>query len=178
VRTSRDQRREFTTILGLTFQKGVYTLIFMATTLERAASEIRETCVCMSLREASRAVTQLYDEAISGAGVRATQFSVLVALAQAPRVPLSKLAEVLVMDRTTLTRNLAPLIRDRLVEEQPMADKRVRAYALTARGRNVFEQALPGWRQAQARITRAVRTEDLARLNRTLATMVSVTRPT
>ena len=59
-----------------------------------------------------------------------------------------------------------------------MADKRVRAYALTARGRNVFEKALPGWRQAQARITDAVRSEDLARLNQTLAAMVDVTRPT
>jgi DNA-binding MarR family transcriptional regulator len=131
----------------------------------------------MSLREASRAVTQLYDAAIAGAGVRSTQFSLLVALAQAPRVPVSKLAEVLVMDRTTLTRNLAPLVRDGLVEEQPMPDKRVRAFALTAQGRRVFEQALPAWRRAQTRITRAIQTEDLAHLSQTLHAVINVTRP-
>lgn len=127
----------------------------------------------MGLRQASRAVTQVYDEAIAGSGLRATQFGLLVALAQAPHVPLSKLAEVLVMDRTTLTRNLAPLLRDGLVEERPAADKRVRAFALSERGKKVFESALPGWRAAQARIVRAVAASELSQLSRTLGKVVA-----
>jgi DNA-binding MarR family transcriptional regulator len=127
----------------------------------------------MGLRHAARAVTQAYDEAIAGSGVRATQFGLLVALAQAPLVPLSKLAEVLGMDRTTLTRNLAPLLRDGLVEERKTEDKRVRAFALSARGKKVFEQALPGWRKAQARIVRAIASAELEQMQRTLARVVT-----
>jgi DNA-binding MarR family transcriptional regulator len=140
--------------------------------LEQTAVEIRKTCVCIGLRQASRAITQAYDEAMAGSGVRATQFGLLVALAQAPLVPLSKLAEVLVMDRTTLTRNLAPLLRDRLAEERPAADKRVRAFALTEKGRAAFERALPGWKKAQSRIARALAAAQLEELNRTLGAVV------
>jgi len=138
----------------------------------RVAREIRESCVCIALRQASRALTQVYDEAIADSGVRATQFGLLVALAQAPFVPLSKLAEVLVMDRTTLTRNLVPLVRDGLVEERPVADQRVRTFALTERGRAVFERAVPGWRKAQSRISRALGAAELAHLSRTLGAAV------
>src|SRR3954463_12064452 len=107
----------------------------MVASLEQFAGEVREQCLATKLRQATRALTQHYDEAIAEAGIRSTQFTLLVALTQAPRAPLSKLAEVLVMDRTTLTRNLAPLIRDGLVEEHPFEDRRIRAYALSAKGK-------------------------------------------
>jgi DNA-binding MarR family transcriptional regulator len=140
----------------------------MTTSLERAAVEVRETCLGTKLRMASRAVTQLYDDAIAESGIRSTQFSLLVALAQAPLVPLSKIAEALVMDRTTLTRNLMPLVREGLVKEGRAADKRVRAYALTAQGKQVLERALPGWRKAQAELKRVLSGEDREQLDRLL----------
>jgi DNA-binding MarR family transcriptional regulator len=139
-----------------------------STSLERAAVEVREQCFASKLRNASRAVTQLYDDAIAESGIRSTQFTVLVALAQAPLIPMTKLAEVLSLDRTTLTRNLTPLVRDGLVEERPGPDKRVRAYALTAQGKNVLESAIAGWRKAQAVMLRALSAADRTDFDRIL----------
>jgi DNA-binding MarR family transcriptional regulator len=140
----------------------------MTTSLERAAIEVREECLASKLRMASRAITQRYDDAIADSGIRSTQFTLLVALAQAPLVPLSKLAEVLVMDRTTLTRNLTPLVREGLVEARSAEDKRVRAFALSAEGKRMLERALLGWRKAQADMKRALSAEDRADLTRIL----------
>jgi DNA-binding MarR family transcriptional regulator len=141
--------------------------------LRRATAEVRQFCLSMALRQAARALTQRYDAAFSAAGIRSTQFSLLVALAQAPSVPLSRLAEALVMDRTTLTRNLAPLVRRGLVAESGAEDKRVRSYALTARGKQLLARALPDWKGAQAQILRAVAKEDAEQLRRILRTVVA-----
>jgi DNA-binding MarR family transcriptional regulator len=141
--------------------------------LRRATAEVHQSCLSMALRQAARALTQRYDAAFSVAGIRSTQFSVLVALAQAPSVPLSRLAEALVMDRTTLTRNLAPLLRRGLVEESAAEDKRVRSYALTARGKQLLTRALPDWKGAQARILRALAKEDAEQLRRILRAVVA-----
>jgi DNA-binding MarR family transcriptional regulator len=141
--------------------------------LRRATAEVHQSCLSMALRQAARALTQRYDAAFSVAGIRSTQFSVLVALAQAPSVPLSRLAEALVMDRTTLTRNLTPLLRRGLVEESAAEDKRVRSYALTARGKQLLTRALPDWKGAQARILRALAKEDAEQLRRILRAVVA-----
>jgi len=145
--------------------------------LERAAREVREQCLCTKFRQASRALTQHYDDAIAETGIRSTQFTLLIALAQAPLVPLTKLAEVLVMDRTTLTRNLTPLVREGLVEEHSAEDRRVRAFALSARGKKVLEQAMPGWRKAQAHMLHALTAQDVQHLDRILNTAVRAARP-
>jgi DNA-binding MarR family transcriptional regulator len=144
--------------------------------LERAARDVSEQCIFTKLRMAARAVTQHYDETISGSGIRATQFSVLIALAHAPVVPLSKLADTLVMDRTTLTRNLTPLIREGLIEEHSARDRRVRAFALTALGKRTLSRALPGWKKAQAVMLRALSANERDDLTRILNTAVRATR--
>jgi DNA-binding MarR family transcriptional regulator len=139
--------------------------------LERASRDIEERCLGMALRKASRAVTQHYDEALAKTGLRSTQFSVLVGLARAPEVPLSRLAEALVMDRTTLTRNLAPLVRDGLVEERSAADGRVRFFALTGKGKKTFARVVPAWEAAQEHMVRAL-AGDVAPLTRGLSRAV------
>lgn len=144
--------------------------------LLRAAREVRESCVATKLRQASRAVTQHYDTFMADSGIRVTQFVILVALAQAPEVPVSKLAEVLVMDRTTLTRNLAPLVRDGLAKEQATDDARVKTFALTARGNQVLEQALPAWRKAQQQIVRSLETKDVNTLGGLLDRLIGAAR--
>jgi DNA-binding MarR family transcriptional regulator len=144
--------------------------------LARAAREVRETCVGMHLRMAARAVTQHYDDALADVGLRSTQFSVLIALAHADAMPLSKVAEVLVMDRTTLTRNVAPLLRDGFVEERASDDRRVRKLGLTAKGRAILTRALPRWRDAQARMVRALSAEDRTTLRRILGEAVQAVR--
>ncbi len=72
-------------------------------------------CTCANLRKAARAVTQVYDQALRPTGLKATQFTMLATLSNRGDLPLSRLAEALVMDRTTLTRNLKPLVGKGLV---------------------------------------------------------------
>jgi DNA-binding MarR family transcriptional regulator len=141
--------------------------------LRRATTEVRQTCLATALRQATRALTQRYDAAFSATGIRSTQFNLLVAMAQAPSVPLSRLAKAVVMDRTTLTRNLAPLVRRGLVAESGAEDKRVRSYALTARGQQLLARALPDWQAAQARILSVLAEEDAKQLRRILRTVVA-----
>lgn len=141
--------------------------------LSQATTEVRQTCLGMALRQATRALTQRYDAAFSAVGIRSTQFNLLVALAQAPAVPMSRLAKAVVMDRTTLTRNLAPLVRRGLVAETGADDKRVRSYALTPRGQQLLARALPDWKAAQARILSALPEEDAEQLRRILRIVVT-----
>ena len=77
--------------------------------------DLLENCTCFNLRKAARAVTQAYDEALKLQGLRATQISILAMLSELGPVTMTNLADQLVMDRTTLTRNLKPLLSDNLV---------------------------------------------------------------
>jgi DNA-binding MarR family transcriptional regulator len=119
---------------------------------ERAIARVAATCTCGNLRRAMRAVTQAYDAALQPSGLKATQFTVLVAIARIGRPPLTRLAEALVMDRTTLSRNLRPLERDGLVAIAAGGDRRTREIRLTPKGRKALERALPLWERVQARM--------------------------
>lgn len=159
---------------GLTSEvRCIYTQFVDDEHLKHATTAVRQSCLAMVLRQATRALTQRYDAALSGAGIRSTQFNLLVAVAQAPSVPMSRLAKAVVMDRTTLTRNLAPLVRRGLVTESEANDKRVRSYALTARGRQVLVRALPDWKAAQARALNMLAEGDAEQLRRILRIIVA-----
>jgi DNA-binding MarR family transcriptional regulator len=111
-------------------------------------------CVCFNLRKAARAVTQVYDEILRPTGLRATQHSLLQVLQIAGTMSVSQLAELAVMDRTTLARNLDLLQRERLVRIQPGAeDARVREVTLTPAAKKKLAAALPYWEKAQAQVT-------------------------
>ena len=116
-------------------------------------AEISSHCACFNVRRAARAITQHYDRALAPTGLRATQLTLLVALGRAGAIPFTKLADVLGMDRTTLTRNLSPLERDRLLTIRPGPDRRVKLVALTDKGREVLARATPLWQDAQQKIT-------------------------
>ena len=106
-------------------------------------------CICFNLRKAARAASRAYDEALAPAGIRNTQLSLLALLQGAGRLSVRELADLAVMERTTLTRNLKLLERDGLVQSAPGADRRQRILQLTAAGRRMLETALPLWRKAQ-----------------------------
>lgn len=107
-------------------------------------------CYCSSLRQASRYVTSFYDQMLSGSGLRVTQFAILSRLRQRPAT-VTGLAQGMVMDRTTLARNLQPLVREQLVSIRPSEqDRRERVIELTDSGRARVEAILPAWRRAQA----------------------------
>lgn len=121
-------------------------------------------CVCFNFRKAARAVTQLYDAMLEPSGLRATQFSLLIAVHLTGPVTISWLAREMVMDRTTLTRNFKPLDKLGFIKIVPGKDRRTREVTLTQRGRKVLAKALPLWRQAQTRAIGAVGTTRWKRL--------------
>jgi len=116
------------------------------------AREIASSCACFKLRKATRAITQLYDEVLEPCNIKVTQFTLLVALFLAGPAPVGILADELVMDRTTLTRNVALLIRDGLAEMVPGNDRRMKLLQLTTSGRALLTQAIPLWEEAQRSI--------------------------
>jgi len=106
-------------------------------------------CACFNLRKATRHLTQLYDAALQPTGLRGTQFSLLTNIAAAEGITISTLANEMVMDRTTLTRNLRPLEKSSYIVIGHGSDRRVRTISLTRAGRNILNQALPYWQEAQ-----------------------------
>ncbi len=128
------------------------------------AREIAEGCVANRLRRADRAVMQYYDAALRPFGLRMTQLSLLVALRLRGPVTIQDLAKVMVMDRTTLTRNLAALERQGLVRVEPGEDRRTREARLSGDGHEVLARAYPEWRKAQARVCRKLGAERARRL--------------
>lgn len=109
-------------------------------------------------------MTQLYDRALRPVGLRVTQFSILGKLREQGPIPLTELAEELVIDRTTLTRNLELLRRQGLTTSRPGADGRVREISLTRRGNALLEQAYPYWEEAQRRVEEALGENRVRRL--------------
>jgi DNA-binding MarR family transcriptional regulator len=125
----------------------------------------RAACACAVLRRAARRVTQLYDEALAPAGLRITQYSLLANLDRHGAVAMTELAELLGMDRTTLTRNIGPLQRDGYLSLRATGHGRTKLVTLTERGRRRLRKAFPYWLAAQERFAHMLRagpTGDLA----------------
>ncbi len=129
-------------------------------------------CTCFSLRKASRAVSQLYDDAFREIGIRGTQFSLLVAIKTAEPVLVTRLAEFTVMDRTTLTRNLDILVKQNLVQISPGRDRRTRVVSLSEQGEAVLATAYPLWRQTQSQIEALMQEQRLKALLSELSGLV------
>jgi DNA-binding MarR family transcriptional regulator len=107
-------------------------------------------CNCLALRQATRHVTQFYDQFLVPAGIRATQYSILARLDRKGAMTINALAAELVMDRTTLGRNIRPLQRDGLVAIGPgKSDRRRKELRLTPLGSARFQVAQKAWTKAQ-----------------------------
>jgi DNA-binding MarR family transcriptional regulator len=115
-------------------------------------AEVADGCACKHLRGAARALTRRYDEALRPSGLRITQFTLLVAVAIGEPLPITRLADALGLDRTTLARDLRPLTDRGLVEIRTGDDRRTRVVRLTGQGRDALARAYPLWQSAQARI--------------------------
>jgi DNA-binding MarR family transcriptional regulator len=106
-------------------------------------------CVCTAARRRGRELTRAFEKAMRGSGVRGTQFSLLAMLVQTGPLPTTRLADFLGLERTTLTRNLRPLIRDGFVRIDEGEDRRVRKVAITPVGEEAARRAFPFWKKAQ-----------------------------
>ncbi|WP_428688230.1 MarR family winged helix-turn-helix transcriptional regulator [Roseibium sp.] len=120
-------------------------------------------CVLDNARKAARAVSRYYDRLARQVGLTAGQFSVLAAVRRACEETTGELAERLSMDRTTLVRNVALLERKGLVVSSLSRNGKGKHYRLTERGKELLEEALPLWRQAQEDVKRHLGEEDFSR---------------
>jgi DNA-binding MarR family transcriptional regulator len=135
-------------------------------------------CTCSKLRRLTRRVTAVYDRALAQAGMRVTQYSVLAQLRRAPGSPVSALAEAMDMDRTTLTRNLKPLLDAGWVEMGTSPhDARVRTVQITARGEAQYQTARSHWRRAQSEVTATIGPEGTSDLHELIDRYLPLFRP-
>jgi len=136
-------------------------------------AKIRD-CMCLAVRQAARHVTACYDQFLAPAGLRTTQFSILAKLKRQGPMTINALAADMVMDRTTLGRNILPLERDGLIRIEPLpSDRRSKALHLTKAGEKRFEAARAGWVKAQARFETEFGAKQTAELRELLRAVVA-----
>lgn len=126
----------------------------------------------MRVRRAARVVGNFYDGHLKSAGLKGTQFTLLNAIFLNPSITITQLADYLLLNRTTLNRNLKPLERQGLVRTSPGKDQRTRVLKLTREGRSILLRALPSWVEAQSGVVEILGnriqqlTEDLNQLEK------------
>ena len=125
-------------------------------------------CAAFTLRKTARAVTNLYDSALQPAGVRSTQFAILVAVARSQPVSIGSLSQLLLADRTTLTRSLGLMEKEGLLNISERSTMRQRFVTLTEKGNQVLARSAPLWRKIQRRYITAIGEEHWKRLQREL----------
>jgi DNA-binding MarR family transcriptional regulator len=118
--------------------------------LREICRKVSDTCLGARVRRAARTVGNHYDEHLKPAGLKGTQFTLLTALYLNPEATISRVAGFLLLDRTTLNRNLKPLEREGLIESGSGKDLRTRTLKLTVKGVDALQQALPLWLEAQS----------------------------
>jgi DNA-binding MarR family transcriptional regulator len=114
------------------------------------------SCASFNFRRAARAVTSLYDRAFEPFGIRSTQFSILVGIAKTQPTSISALSDLLIIDRTTLTRSLRLLKKQGLLSVSDRSAKRQRFLTLTPKGARTLAASLPAWRKAQDRFVQSL----------------------
>ena len=133
-----------------------------------------EVCNCLALRQAARVVTQFYDQHLAASGLRGTQYPILAKLEQLGPMTINSLAAELVMDRSTLGRNIQPLERDGLIRvRQNATDARSRDLELTTKGAKRVRAARVGWLEAQKHFDAAFGGRNAAELRALLKSVVT-----
>jgi DNA-binding MarR family transcriptional regulator len=133
-----------------------------------------EECNCFALRAAARHVTQFYDQFMASTGLRTTQFSILAKLKRRGPLTINALAEDMVMDRTTLGRNILPLERNELLRiEQAASDRRAKEIHLTKAGERRLEAARKRWSVAQGQFEASFGAKRAADLRASLRAVVA-----
>lgn len=134
----------------------MYIHVLRSSTVDLSATR---NCHCLAARRRAREITRLYEENLRPHGLRATQFSILAALALKGPTPLGELAEFLGLERTSLTRSANRLVDEGWVTEAESEDARVRKLTLTLAGRETVESAYPAWKDAQDEVDGQLATE-------------------
>jgi DNA-binding MarR family transcriptional regulator len=109
-------------------------------------------CLCGALRQASRAVSRVYDDELRSVGLRTTQYTLLRVLSRAGEVRQGDLSELTSLDETTLTRNLRPLVEAGLITVRSGDDRREKLVTITEAATAKLAEARPAWERAQAKL--------------------------
>jgi DNA-binding MarR family transcriptional regulator len=132
-------------------------------------------CNCLALRQAARHASQLYDRHLAPEGLTTSQYSILAKLARLGPQSINALAAMMVMDRTTTTRAVRPLERDRLIAIAPGEDGRTRVVRITPAGEKRAKAAAARWREAQKEFEAAYGTGHAEKLRADLVRVVAAT---
>lgn len=122
-------------------------------------------CTCFRMRGAARRVSQIYSRHLAPTGLKISQFSLLAFVTARGPLGITELSELLSTDRTTLTRNLRPLLASGVIERAEAGDKRRHELVATAAGRALFKRALPLWAAAEEEVRAAMGTKLTADLH-------------
>jgi DNA-binding MarR family transcriptional regulator len=128
----------------------------MSKRLGETGLDLSGSCVAFNSRKAARAVTKLYDLELAPAGIRSTQFAVLITLAKSQPVSIGDLAAALLIDTTTLTRSLRLMRKQGLLTISERSTMRQRFVTLTLEGTHALQNSLPRWRTVQTRFVNAI----------------------
>jgi DNA-binding MarR family transcriptional regulator len=131
-------------------------------------------CACTTLRKASRAVSRLYDERLAGSGMTITQFAMLRHISREDGIALSHLADLLVMERTSLYRTIAPLERHGWVAIATAGSGRVKHASLTDAGRDALAGATGAWEATQSEVLQAIGVDSFRALEAQLRALVTI----
>lgn len=141
-------------------------------------SLVRDTCLCLHAQSAARALARRFDAVLRAVGLTNQQFSLLMALNRPEPPPMGPVADLLAMDRTTLTAALKPLERRGLVRVEPSpTDGRARILVLTAAGCQTLAAAVPIWQETHAAVEERLVGLNPDALRTALAVLACVSRP-
>jgi DNA-binding MarR family transcriptional regulator len=141
-----------------------------------AAPAADTSCTCFRLRRAARQASQLYDRELAAIGLSLNEYSILRRAQKGTRT-LGELADAAGMDRSTLTRNLKPLLAAGLIRDARGDDARQRLIQITAKGERAITQAIPLWQNAQAQMAALFGAAPMQRLNQDLDALHDALRP-
>jgi DNA-binding MarR family transcriptional regulator len=113
-----------------------------------------QNCACFNVRKSARVITKHYDDALQSLELKPTQFTILAILSSVDSITVTDLADYMILDRTTLTRNLRPLEKQGMIKTGAGEDRRKRMISLSKKGLNILKEAIPLWTQAQKEITK------------------------
>jgi DNA-binding MarR family transcriptional regulator len=143
---------------------------------DKKLAEMARTCACFNFRKASRSVTQLFDQILAPTGLRSTQLVILITSQLLGPSSIARLARELVMDRSTLTRNLKPLMNLGLLHFAQGDANKHKAVELTVEGQAALIRSAPYWEQAQTHLVNKFGSEDWNRIMADLGAIVEATR--
>jgi len=129
---------------------------------------IERVCVAGGVRKLNRMVSAIYDSALAGAGLKTSQFSVLVAVSNRDQVRPAELIKLLQMDESTLSRNVERMCARGWLRLERGDDRRSHLIEVTDKGRALIRRCLPAWQRAQEEISQRLGAENVAALRSAL----------